>query len=118
MPRRTWCLLLGLAGWLVTAGCTFNFDIQPPTFVATGNPFVMRGTATLLEQGGGCPAWIGENGVIYHLFQNRRLSSELFDRVVTPGVTSRLELSVRTDLEVVCQVGTIVEVQSVLEIIE
>ncbi len=117
MPRLAWTLLL-LGIWPGAAGCTFNFDVEPPALVPSGNPFVVRGTATLLEDGGPCPAWIGENGVIYHLFQNRRLNNETFDRVTTPGVTSRLELAVRTDLEVACRVGTVAEVLSVLEMVE
>jgi hypothetical protein len=89
------------------------------TLFPTGEPFVVMGTSTLIEtEQGPCPAWIGENGVVYHLFQDRRVENDTFDLITTPGVTSRLEIATRTDLVLDCAQGTTVEVRYVLEVIE
>ena len=66
----------------------------------------------MIDQDGPCLVWLGDNGETFHLFQDPRIANDDFDRVTTPGVASRLELSVRTDLFVACEVGTIVEVGS------
>lgn len=104
---------------LLAAGC-ISVDLPEQfTFLPTGTPFVVKGTATMLEgRGGPCLAWVGDNGVTYHLFQGQRLENDVFDLIVSPGVTSRLELSTRNDIELDCAVGTIVQVESVLEIEE
>ena len=110
-------LILALATLAIApAGCIDLSIPIAPTLFPTGTSFVVKGTATLLDNDGPCLAWIGENGVTYHLFQDPRVTNEDFDRVTTPGVTSRLLLASRSDLIVTCQVGTIVEVQDVLEI--
>ena len=96
-------------------------DISFPVDVAlldSVSPFVVRGTATVVDHDGPCPAWIGDNGVTYHLFQDPQLDNELFDRVTEPGTVSRLVLAERSDLELACRFGVLVEVQDVLEIIE
>jgi hypothetical protein len=98
------------------SACDVAVDLGADSLFPTGTSFVVRGTADVFEGNGSCPIWIGENGVIYHLFQNPRVPNEEFDRVITPGTTSRLELAVRTDLVVTCQVGTIAEVEDILEI--
>lgn len=100
---------------LVGAGCTIEIPGQDTLFVR-GEPFIMRGTAATINVGGPCRVWIGDNGITYHLFQSVRLSSEEFDRVSTPGVTSRLQLATRNDLKVDCQTGDIVEVERVLDV--
>ncbi|MCK4342078.1 MAG: hypothetical protein KAY37_10190 [Phycisphaerae bacterium] len=111
-----------LAAFLVLvslfAGC---IDLTVPgekTLFVKGEPFVLSGTAAVIDHNGPCLVWIGENGITYHLFQSTGLDIEDFDRVTTPGVTARLELATRQDLEVACQCGTIVEVESVLEVME
>jgi hypothetical protein len=76
----------------------------------------MKGTMTVINRGGPCAIWVGDNGVQYHLFQDPLLENELYDRVTTPGTVSRLVLATRADLEVVCQIGTIVQVRDVLEV--
>jgi len=88
------------------------------TLLPTGTPFVVTGTAAIVDNEGPCPVWIAENGVTYHLFQDPLLENELFDSVTTPGTTSRLVVATRADLDVTCQIGTIVQVQDVLEILE
>jgi len=108
---------LALVALAVFGGCTVNIPGENVLF-AKGEPFILKGTAAVIDRNGPCPVWIGENGVTYHLFQGGRLENADFDRITTPGVTSRLELAVRTDLTVTCQVGTIAEVQRVLEIVE
>ncbi len=118
MGHRLKTLVLGITLLAAGSGCSIDFDVLPDTFVAAGSPFVVRGTATVVDNEGPCLAWIGENGVTYHLFQDPRVDNETFDRVTTPGVTSRLQIAVRTDLELACQIGTIVEVRNVLEVVE
>jgi hypothetical protein len=117
MISRIGCLLLVL-GALALPGCIDISVPVAPTLFPTGTSFVLTGTATVIDNEGPCLVWEGENGVIYHLFQDRRVTNEDFDLVTTPGVTSRLVLATRSDLVVTCQVGTIVEVQSILEVQE
>jgi hypothetical protein len=104
--------------WLGTGTCTVNIPGNNTTLFATGDPFILKGTTAVIDNSGPCLVWIGENGITYHLFQGGRLENADFDRITTPGVTSRLELAARSDLTVSCQVGEIVEVQRVLEIVE
>lgn len=113
-------LLIGLACMaLLSTACSYTFTIPGQnTLFVKGEGFVLRGTATILDRGGPCLVWVGENGVTYHLFQGTGVTNEDYDRVATPGVTSRLQLATRSDLEVVCEVGTIVEVERVLEIVD
>lgn len=111
---RTWTLLFTIA-----AGGCITVDIpEEVSLLSAGSPFVVSGTAALIDNEGPCLVWIGENGITYHLFQDPLVDNETFDRITTPGVTSRLEIATRTDLELACQIGTIVEVQDVLEIVE
>lgn len=113
-PKTT--LVLTVA--LLLAGC-INISLPgEETLFVKGEPFVARGTMAVADVGGPCPVWIGQNGITYHLFQGVYLDNDDFDRVTTPGVTSRLELATRGDLKVDCAIGTIVEVLSVLEIVE
>ncbi|MCO6438448.1 MAG: hypothetical protein J5J06_15265 [Phycisphaerae bacterium] len=107
-------LLVGVA----LAGCV---DVNVPdsfSLLPVGTSFIMRGTSAVVDDPTGqpCLVWIGENGVTYYLFQDARLENETFDRITTPGTTSRLQLATRSDLEASCQIGTIVEVEDVLEI--
>lgn len=108
-------MLRALLAVLLVAGCTLEIPGQDTLFVR-GEPFVMRGAAATINVGGPCRVWIGDNGITYHLFQSVRLSSEEFDQVSTPGVTSRLQLATRNDLRVDCQTGDIVEVERVLDV--
>ncbi len=99
------------------AGC---FDIVLPenvSLIDIGAPYVMRGSAVLLDDDGPCLAWLGDDGNTYHLIQVQTMENELFDELVTPGTRSRLVLATRDDLSVACQVGNVAEVQNVLEVI-
>lgn len=111
-------LTLALPLLLSTTGCfefTFPSEVD---LLPGGNPFVISGTAAILDQDGPCLVWIGDNGVTYHLFQDPSVSNDDFDRITTPGVRARLEIMTRNDLVVSCPIGTIVEVQRVLEIVD
>jgi hypothetical protein len=79
---------------------------------------VVSGTATIIDNGGPCRAWVGDNGITYHLFQDPLLDNNLFDRIIEPGTVSRLVLAERSDLQLTCATGVKVEVQDVLEIVE
>ncbi|MCB9850370.1 MAG: hypothetical protein H6817_06660 [Phycisphaerales bacterium] len=114
--RVRWAVVVGLL--VLVGACTFNVDLGGTTLFPIGTAFVVSGTADLVDtEDGACPVWLGDNGVTYHLFQNPRVDNADYDQITTPGVTSRLELATRTDLVIDCQVGTIVEVQNVLEIV-
>ena len=100
------------------AGCTIQIPSAESLF-SVGTPFVLSGTATISNTPSEpCAVWIGDNGITYYLFQDAKLANELFDRITTPGVTSRLKLVTRTDLEASCHDGPFVEVLDVLEIVE
>jgi len=118
MGHRLKTLVLGFTLLAVASGCSVELDVFPDALVVAGAPFVIRGTATVVDNDGPCLVWIAENSVTYHLFQDPRVDNETFDRITTPGVTSRLQIAVRTDLEVACRIGTIAEVRNVLEIVE
>lgn len=110
------CILGMITVLVVSVGCfTIN---APDTLIPTGGPFVLSGTTEVIDVDGPCLVWRGDNGVIYHLFQQVNLEIDLFDQITTPGVTSRLELAERTDLDVSCRVGPTVEVRDALEVIE
>lgn len=97
-------------------GC-ISLDLDIPDLLPTiGTSFVVKGESVILEGDSPCPAWIGDNGVTYHLFQDPNVSNEAFDEVMTPGVRSRLQIVPRSDLVLTCSVGTLVEVQDILEI--
>ena len=96
---------------LLTAGCVY---VDVPAGASTpGVPFVVSGVAQMIE--GECPAWLGDNGVTYHLFQGAGLSTADFDTLTAHEVRSRLVLATRNDLELACASGTIVEVEAILE---
>ncbi len=114
--RLVAALLVFLA--LGNLGCTFNADLGSDSLFPVGTSFVISGTAeAVASDTGTCLIWLANNGVTYHLFQSTRIANEDFDRITTPGVTSRLEIAPRSDLVVDCRMGTIVEVQDILEIV-
>ncbi len=117
MSRRLAPFSLVVALLFASAACTLNVQLLPENLVTTGTPFVIKGTAAVLDNNGPCLAWIGDNGIIYHLFQGPTVENAVFDHLNTPGVTSRLQIATRTDLQVSCQVGTIAQVVSVLEVV-
>lgn len=106
---------------MMVLGLAACIDVAIPgegSLFVTGEPFVLGGTAAIVDCDGPRLVWYGDNGITYHLFQGTRLTNDEFDRVTTAGVSSRLEIATRQDLVVSCQIGTIVEVQRVLEIVE
>ena len=100
---------------LLGVGCGFQL---PSSLFSSGAPFILSGTAALADEDGPCLVWLGDNGETYHLFQSLGLDNETFDRITTPGTRSRLQLAERNDLTVTCQMGPIVDVQDVLEVVE
>lgn len=115
--RRTCCLVgtVVVVAALIAGCLQFEIPGQQTLFVK-GQAFVLRGTSAVVERNGPCLVWYGDNGITYHLFQGIQVANDDYDRVITPGTTARLELAARTDLKVGCQFGTVVEVQSILEI--
>jgi hypothetical protein len=107
-------LLPLLPALALAVGCNLNTG----SLFVRGEPFIISGTAAVRDQHGPCPVWIGENGVTYQLFQGARLDNDEYDRILVPGVTSRLEIATRNDLVAKCDLGTIVEVQRILEVVE
>ncbi|GMV96459.1 MAG: hypothetical protein HRF43_13615 [Phycisphaerae bacterium] len=98
---------------LSSPGC---IDLSSLDLLPVGTPFVVRGTMTVSS--GGCLVWRAENGRNYYLYQDPLLDNGVFDRVTTPGVTSRLLVSTRSDLPTACRVDEAVQVTNVLEIVE
>lgn len=119
--RAMACLLFFL---LPMAGCG-GFDLnslippilQPFSGDTTSSAFIARGTFEARSQllGGTCLVWVEQSGVVYHLFQGQDVSNADFDRITTPGTTSRLQIFIRGDIPVGCEQGNAVEVQQVLE---
>lgn len=110
---------LGLAAALGAAGGCGSLEDLTGTVLVRGEPFVVSGTFAIIDRNGrNCPVWYGDNGVSYHLFQSPRVPNDDFDRATVPGVRSRLEIAPRNDLFLDCQVGTIVEVQRVLQVVD
>ncbi len=101
---------------IVVAACT----IELPNPIGITNPFIVKGTSEMRDVfgRGQCPVWVADTGVLYHLFQGDTVSNADFDSVVTTGVTSRLRIAVRKDLEVGCRLGQTVVVEQVLQIIQ
>lgn len=113
---------LGLVSLAVMGGAVVGCaDITLPenvSLINIGSPFVMKGSAVLLDDDGPCLAWLGDDGNTYHLIQVQTMENELFDELITPGTRSRLVLAKRNDLTVACQMGIVAEVQNVLEVID
>ena len=119
MSKRRFREALACVGCAVTIGGCISVELpEELSLTAEGASFVVSGTAAIVDVEGPCLVWVGENGGTYHLFQSPGLDNESFDRITTPGVTSRLEIATRDDLEVACLIGAVVEVQDVLEIVE
>jgi hypothetical protein len=86
-------------------------------FGTGGTSLVIRGTMTVVESNGPCPVFQADDGFSYHLRQGTSLPNELFDAVTQIGAVSRLAVTVRNDLPVACQFGTVVVVTDVGEVI-
>lgn len=116
MKKTLLALLTSLCG---LAGATACINLPDTTaLLPVGTPFVVRGTMTLQDDRRPCPVWLAENGTQYYLYQDALLDNSTYDRVVTPGATSRLVLATRSDLAVPCDGAVAAEVQNVLEIVE
>lgn len=120
--RRGW---LRFAGCIVIAGgalampaCTFSLPTLP-NLIGSTEPFLLKGTYMRIDRFGQAPcfAWEGENGIFYHLFQDVNLDDDLFDMATTVGVSSRLLIQPRGDLQTACNLGPTVEVLEVRDII-
>lgn len=101
---------------LCLPACTVS--LPDPLF--SERSFIVKGTFENRELpwgAGTVGVWVDQTGVVYHLFQGEEIANEDFDRITTPGVTSRLQLTPRADLQVGNQIGTKVVVDEVLEIV-
>ncbi len=107
--------ILCIAPMSALTGCIDLGDASQ--LLPVGTPFVVRGTMTLVDRGGACLVWQGDNGVSYYLYQDALLDNSTFDQITAPGVTSRLVLVTRSDLPAPCSVERIAQVQEVLEIV-
>ncbi len=116
--RRIAVLLVGGALLPLLWSC---IEIRIPgedVLFVKGEPFIVSGVSAVVDEGGPCRVWYASNGMTYELFQGARVDNTEFDQIMTPGRTSRLEIATRSDLESSCDVGRIVEVQRILEIVE
>jgi hypothetical protein len=113
--RSAMLTLASLGLVLAVTSCTI--DIPNP--LATGTPFIVKGTSALRDVfgKGQCPVWVADTGILYHLFQGDNVNNADFDAVLVTGVTSRLRIAVREDLEVACKLGEPVVVEEILQIV-
>lgn len=114
--RRHWPLVtLVILAAVALGGCGATVT----SLLTRGTSFITKGTAETRSvfAVGPCPAWVDTSGAVYQLFQGTAVSNADFDQITTPGVTSRLELTLRDDLIVGCHVGTTAIVDEVLEIL-
>ena len=122
LRRPSFVVLLGAAASaavLGTGGACGSLEDLTGSVLVRGEPFVISGTFAIIDvEGRNCPVWYGDNGRSYHLFQSPRVPNDDFDRATVPGIRSRLEIAPRSDLFLDCAVGTIVEVQRVLEVVD
>jgi hypothetical protein len=106
------CALSGCIDANIPIGGGGGISLFPP------GAFVIRGRMDeATGMGMDCPVFRAETGINYHLFQTEAVENDVYDAVTTPGAVSRLVVQERSDLEIACQIGTIVEVQDVLELI-
>jgi hypothetical protein len=114
MRFRRFVIAAMLLGILVPS-CT----IALPNPLTAGASFIVKGTFEVRQEfgRGDCPVWVADTGILYHLFQGTGIANADFDRITTPGVTSRLRIASRSDLVVACQIGTSVVVDEVLQIL-
>lgn len=73
------------------------------TFLGTGS-IVLKGSMSDSATDA-CPVWESDRGELFVLFQDKNLSNEDFDALITPGTQSRLLLQGRPDLGTVCLEG-------------
>ena len=110
---------LACIGFLAIAGC--GLDLGGGSGGGGGlfgpDPFIIRGTMTVVQENGLCPVFEADDGFSYRLRQGTNLPNEDFDAVTEIGAVSRLEVVVRDDLPVACGFGTVVVVREVLELI-
>jgi len=115
--------LIAITALLPLTACSVNLpEIPIPGVSGDGpvnEPFLMTGTFRINTPFGGAPCrvWEGDNSVTYHLFQNIDLDSTRFDIATTEGTRARLLLQERSDLEVGCEMGPVVVVLEVRDIL-
>jgi len=80
--------------------------------------FVIAGTMVEGVSLRSCPVFQAENGVQYHLFQGDALSDSQFQSIATLGATSALEVVLRRDLDLRCQVDDVLEVLEVTVVLQ
>jgi hypothetical protein len=106
------CAVSGCIDAAIPIGGGGGISLFPP------GAFVIRGRMDeATGYGIDCPVFRAETGINYQLFQTEAVENDVYDAVTTPGAISRLLVQERSDLEIACQIGTIVEVQDVLELI-
>ncbi len=97
-------------------GC-ITVDIPPASGDFFAGAFIISGTMELDRDEQTCSIFHGDNGVEYSLFQGPRLTNEEFDQLFEDGARARLELDIRSDLELRCSPNPTVEVIEILEFI-
>ena len=80
--------------------------------------FVIAGTMVEADSLRPCPVFQAENGVQYHLFQGDALSDSQFQSIATLGAMSTLEVVLRRDLDLRCQVDDVLEVLEVTAVLQ
>ena len=112
-------LMMSLVAVLIgAAGC--RFEVGGGSTIAAssvvGNLVV---TGTMVDAGllTPCPVFEAENGLFYHLLQGRELSDVQFARITRLGTTSSLEVRLRRDVDLRCQVDDAFDVLEVADVL-
>ena len=116
--RRTLLVWAAAAVGLSPAAC-IKLDVPSGDSLFPEASFIISGVMQEVDRDRPqCSQFLGDNGVIYHLFQGPRLTNDEFDELQEEGARVRLEIEIRDDLELLtCAVGKTVEVIEVLEFI-
>jgi hypothetical protein len=107
------CVMMAGSGCVsISLPETVSASLLPPD-----TSFIMKGQAEAVETPNTFPIWRGEDGQAFVLFQTANIKNDDFDTITTPGIPSRLQLSVRNDLAPLCQPDvTPVEIAEIFEI--
>jgi len=118
-PQRAVVFGLAVAAVVLSAASCITLDIPSGGSLFPAASFIVSGVMEEVDpERPQCSRFQGDNGTTYHLFQGPRLTNDEFDQLFEEGARVRLEIEIRTDLELFpCAVGKTVEVVEVLEFI-
>lgn len=117
MARARGLVLTGSAVAALVCTSCIQIDLPSGESLFPAASFIVGGVMEVDTRGPECSLFHGDNGFEYHLFQGPRLTNEEYDQLFESGARSRLEIQVRTDLDLRCRRARVAEVIEVLEFI-